>query len=132
MRPVVKSNGEEYCLYLLAAVKSNGEEYCEYLLAQVKSNGEKYHEYLLANDDDLLSISWQLMKTMLRIKEKFREYLGAVLWEMKTKNGKECWTQSDDKYLAASVENMESNLQYFERWRLRMARSAGLSLMTST
>jgi hypothetical protein len=58
MRPVVKSNEEEYCLYLLAAVKSNGEEYCEYLLAKVKSNGEKYYEYLLANDDDLLSISW--------------------------------------------------------------------------
>ena len=33
---------------------------------------------------------------------------------MKTKNGKECWAQSDDKYLAASVENMESNLKKCE------------------
>jgi hypothetical protein len=44
---------------------------------------------------------------MLRNKEKSRDYLG----EMKTKNGKECWTQSDDKYLAASIENMEANLK---------------------
>ena len=87
----------------------------------VKPNGEKYYEYLLAYVDDLLSISFDPMKTMLLIKEKFtlkgdkiappEDYLGAVLAKMKNRNGTECWTQSADKYLAASVKNVEDKLR---------------------
>jgi hypothetical protein len=87
----------------------------------VKPNGEKYYEYLLAYVDDLLSISWEPMQTMLLIKKKFtlkgdkiappEDYLGAVLSKMKTEQGNDCWTQSADKYLAASVQNVEANLK---------------------
>ena len=87
----------------------------------VKPNGETYYEYLLAYVDDLLSISLNPMKTMLRVKDKFElkgdkiappeDYLGAVLGKMKTTSGTECWTQSADKYLAASVENVEAKLK---------------------
>jgi hypothetical protein len=68
-----------------------------------------------------LSISWEPMKTMQRIKDKFtlkgdkiappEDYLGAVLREMATPSGGVCWSQSADKYLAASVENVEANLK---------------------
>jgi hypothetical protein len=54
----------------------------------VKPNGETYYEYLLAYIDDLLSISFKPMKTMLQVKAKFKlkgnkiappeDYLGAV------------------------------------------------------
>jgi hypothetical protein len=87
----------------------------------VKPNGDEYYEYLLAYVDDLLSISWEPMKTMQRIKDKFtlkgnkiappEDYLGAVLREMATPSGGVCWSQSADKYLAASVENVEANLK---------------------
>ena len=38
------------------------------------------------------------------------DYLGAVLEKMTTANGTECWTQSSDKYVRASVENLEAFL----------------------
>jgi hypothetical protein len=87
--------------------------------------GEQYYEYLLAYVDDLLCISYYPMKTMKRIQDKFKlkgdkiesptDYLGAVLGKMETEGGGECWTQSADKYLAASVENVEARLKKLGR-----------------
>ena len=37
-------------------------------------------------------------------------YLGALLSELETDNGKKCWTMSSEKYVKASVENVESGL----------------------
>jgi hypothetical protein len=87
----------------------------------VKKNGETYYEYLLAYVDDLLSISMDPMKTMRQVQKKFKlkgdkiappeDYLGAVLAKMKNGSHNECWTQSADKYLAASVANVEAKLK---------------------
>ena len=122
----LKSAGAAFRAFLAEHLHSIGYQpsYADpdvWMRPAVKPNGEKYYEYLLAYVDDLLSISFDPMKTMLRIKDKFElkgnkiepptDYLGAVLAKMKAQNGGECWTQSADKYLAASVENVEMKLK---------------------
>ena len=92
-----------------------------WLRPAVKLNGEEYYEYLLAYCDDILAISMVHQKTMLQIKRKFElknnkfdapeTYLGANLSLMENEYGFPCWTQSADKYLAASVENVEAKLK---------------------
>ena len=85
-----------------------------------KPSGFKYYEYVLCYVDDVLSLSHDLMKTMRGIQSSFKlkddkieppsDYLGAVLEKMTMTVGTKCWTQSSDKYIAASLENMESVL----------------------
>ena len=92
-----------------------------WLRPAVKKNGDEYYEYVLAYCDDILAISMKPSKTMLQIKKKFvlkndrydppEDYLGATLAVMKNDSGIDCWTQSSDKYIAASVKNVEEKLR---------------------
>ena len=107
----------------------------------VKSNGERYYEYLLAYCDDLLSLSVNAMKTMLQIKDKFElkgdkiaapeGYLGATLSTMQNNDGDDCWTQSSDKYLAASVQNVEAKLREAGRPGLPSAKQCRTPFVTN-
>ena len=86
----------------------------------VKASGFEYYEYVLCYVDDVLSISADPMKTMKGIQATFKlkdnkieppeDYLGARLDKMSTVTGTECWTQSSDRYIAASIRNVESVL----------------------
>ena len=70
--------------------------------------------------DEVLSISHDAMKTTKGIHHKFRlkddkivepeNYLGNVLSNMITANGRECWSMSPEKYCKAAVLNAEQNL----------------------
>ena len=92
-----------------------------WLRPAVKPNGDDYYEYILTYCDDILCISMNPKKSMLQIREKFElkndkiakldDYLGDTLSQMKNGNGNWCWTQSADKYLAASVKNVEEKLK---------------------
>ena len=86
----------------------------------VKPNGEDYYEMLLTYVDDILCVSHDSMKTMQQIQQKLKlkndkyeppnDYLGAVLSRMTTASGTECWTQSSDKYVEASIKEIEAVL----------------------
>jgi hypothetical protein len=75
--------------------------------------------------DDILCISDNPMKTMVRIKEKFdlkndevktpSDYLGSVLERVTNENGVVCWSQSSDKYVQAAVANVEEKLRTSKR-----------------
>jgi hypothetical protein len=107
----------------------------------IKRNGDRYYEYLLAYCDDLLSISMKPMKTMLQIKEKFElkndkiaepeDYLGATLSKMQNNSGLDCWTQSSDKYLSASVRNVEAKLKESGRQGLPSAKQCRTPFVTN-
>ena len=86
----------------------------------VKPNGTEYYEMLLCYVDDLLCVSDNPQETMEQVKERFTlkgdaygtptEYLGATVERMQTAHGETCWTQSSDKYVKASVEQIEKTL----------------------
>jgi len=92
-----------------------------WLRPAVKPNGEEYYEMILAYVDDVLVMSHDPGKTMEQIKLKFqlkgdkygtpKDYLGATLGKLTTANGTECWTQSSDKYVEASIKELETNLK---------------------
>ena len=86
----------------------------------VKQCGFKYYEYVLTYVDDCLAISDNPKVTMQGIQAKFKlkndkyaeptDYLGATLVKMTTASGTECWTQSSDKYIMASIQSVEATL----------------------
>ena len=92
-----------------------------YLRPAVKPNGFKYYEYVLCYVDDVLHVSFEPMKTMNGIKEKFKIkndkieepdiYLGASITKMMNNNGSECWAMSSDSYCSSLVKNVEESLQ---------------------
>ena len=91
-----------------------------WLRPAVKQCGFKYYEYVLTYVDDCLAISDNPKVTMQGIQAKFKlkndkyaeptDYLGATLVKMTTASGTECWTQSSDKYIMASIQSVEATL----------------------
>ena len=87
----------------------------------VKPNGRTYWEYVLCYVDDVLSISFDPMKTMKGIQCKFKlkddkiedpkMYLGADLSKMLNVDGDECWSMSSDTYCQAAVKNVAEVLE---------------------
>jgi len=96
-----------------------------WLRPAVKPDGTEYYEMILCYVDDILSISHDPMRTMLRIKEKFAlkndevktpsDYLGGTLALMNNEMGVPCWSQSSDKYVKAAIENVETKLKASDR-----------------
>jgi hypothetical protein len=96
-----------------------------WMKSAVKPNGEKYYEYALAYVDDILTIGMEPEHTMNQIQEKFKlkndkvappdDYLGAVLKLVKNDRGEFVWSQSSDKYVKASVENVEAKLKSLKK-----------------
>jgi hypothetical protein len=86
-----------------------------WLQPAVKPDDFKYYEYILCYVDDVLSISADPKKTMLRIQEDFKlkddkiakpyVYLGATIANMSLDNGKTCWTMSPEQYAKAAITN---------------------------
>ena len=81
----------------------------------VKSDGEEYYEYIICYVDDVLEISDDAMVLMKEIQKDFRfkknkieppeMYLGAYL-ERKILNGKSVWTMCSKDYVKMVVENI--------------------------
>jgi Reverse transcriptase (RNA-dependent DNA polymerase) len=90
-----------------------------WLRLAVKADGFEYYELVLCYVDDVLSISANpevALKTLtgtFTLKDKKIEkpemYLGAQLGQMDV-NGTSCWTMSAEKYMNASVKNVEETL----------------------
>ena len=86
----------------------------------MKNCGFEYYEYVLTYVDDCLALSHNPKATMQGIQSKFKlkndkfaepsDYLGATLAKMTTASGTECWTQSSDKYVMASLHSVEATL----------------------
>ena len=91
-----------------------------WLRPAVKNCGFQYYEYVLTYVDDCLAISHNPKAIMQGIQSKFKLkndkydeptiYLGATLAKMTTASGIDCWTQSSDKYVAASIQSVETTL----------------------
>ena len=91
-----------------------------WLRPEVKENGFEYYEVILCYVDDVLSISHDPMKTMNGIRANFTPkddkvekpdiYLGALLDNMATADGVECWKMSPEKYCKSAVKNVEKTL----------------------
>ena len=103
---------------------------------------QEYWEYVLTYVDDILAISSNPLATMKQIQSKFKlkndkiahptDYLGAVLGKMKSnETGAEFWTQSSDKYVAASIKNVETKLKSLGRNSLVSSRRDCRSPMPS-
>jgi Reverse transcriptase (RNA-dependent DNA polymerase) len=90
-----------------------------WLRPAVKANGFEYYEIVLCYVDDILSISVDPEATLKGLQSTFKlkddkiekpdMYLGAQLDQMFV-DGAECWTMSAEKYVQASVKNVEDNL----------------------
>jgi hypothetical protein len=91
-----------------------------WLQPAVKADGFKYYEMVLCFVDDVLSVSADPLKTLhqglqttFKLKDdKIAEpdiYLGVQLGK-KNADGIDCWTMSAEKYVAASVKNVEKTL----------------------
>ena len=75
-----------------------------WLWPAVKPDGFEYYEMILCYVDDVLSISYDAMKTMKGIQRKLKlkddkvaepeNYLGNGLSKMVTAHGHECWSRS--------------------------------------
>jgi hypothetical protein len=87
-------------------------------------DGRDYYEYILTYVDDIfLCISHEPIQSMKMIQQKFKlkgdkiapptDYLGAVVLApiMETDLGTTCWPQSSDKYVSATVANVEAYLK---------------------
>ena len=85
----------------------------------VKADGFEYYEMILCYVDDILCISDDPKKSLLALTAVFKlkddkieppeMYLGAQLNKMFI-DGNECWTMSAEKYVNASVKNIEETL----------------------
>jgi Reverse transcriptase (RNA-dependent DNA polymerase) len=111
-----------------------------WLRPAVKSNGFEYYEMVLCYVDDILSISHDPHSTLIALTTTFKlkddkieapdVYLGAELAKMKVGSGEEgieCWTMSADKYVSASIKNVEDNLAKIGligvlRWAVELGR----------
>ena len=90
-----------------------------WLRPAVKASGFEYYEMVLCYVDDILSISHDPHSTLIALTSTFKLkdnkieepviYLGAQLGKMKIE-GIECWTMSAEKYVVASVKNVEESL----------------------
>jgi hypothetical protein len=90
-----------------------------WLRPAVKPNGFEYYEVVLCYVDDVLSVSddphttLQGLQTTFKLKDdKIAEpdmYLGAQLGKMDVE-GHQCWTMSAEKYVLASINNVEEVL----------------------
>jgi hypothetical protein len=90
-----------------------------WLRPAVKPDGFEYYELVLCYVDDVLSIAadpaatlWRLQSVFKLKDDKIAEpdiYLGAQLGKM-VADGHECWTMSAEKYVQASVRNVEESL----------------------
>ncbi|KAI2504254.1 Reverse transcriptase (RNA-dependent DNA polymerase) [Fragilaria crotonensis] len=90
-----------------------------WLRPAVKANGFEYYELALCYVDDILCISDDPKATLLDLTTVFKLkddkieppeiYLGAQLDKMVI-GGAECWTMSAEKYVMASVKNVEEAL----------------------
>ena len=86
----------------------------------VKLDGSEYYEIVLFYVDDVLAISDDPMNTICGIKSVFKligdkadipdRYLGDTIKTAETANGTTCWKMSSEKYVKASVENVELKL----------------------
>ena len=91
-----------------------------WLRPAVKSNGFEYYEMVLCYVDDILAISDDPKATLMALTSVFKlkddkieepdVYLGAQLAKVTTDQGIECWTMSAEKYVDASVTNVEEAL----------------------
>ena len=90
-----------------------------WLRPAVKPDGFEYYEIVLCYVDDILSISVDPEATLKGLQATFKlkddkiekpeMYLGAQLDQMFV-DGNECWTMSAEKYIQASIKNVESTL----------------------
>jgi hypothetical protein len=90
-----------------------------WLRPAVKPNGFEYYEMVLCYVDDILAMSHDPHATLIaltsvfRLKddkiEKLEIYLGAQLGKLVV-DEVECWTMSAEKYVHASVKNVEESL----------------------
>ena len=86
-----------------------------------KPSGERYHKYVLCYVDDILVLLHHPIRSMDGIRDMFKlkgdraeksdMYLGAQVTEVQTDNGTKCWSLSSEKYLKASVNNVEATLR---------------------
>jgi hypothetical protein len=90
-----------------------------WLRPAVKVDGFEYYEIVLCYVDDILSISVDPEATLKGLQATFKLkddkiekpeiYLGAQLDQIIV-DGHECWTMSAEKYLQASIKNVEETL----------------------
>ena len=90
-----------------------------WLRPAVKADGFEYYELVLCYVDDVLSMSADPKATLRGLQSVFKLkddkiaepdiYLGAQLGKMNI-DGLECWTMSAEKYVLASVRNVEESL----------------------
>ena len=86
----------------------------------VRPDGNEYYKMALCYVDEVLVIAAEPMKTMDGVRAVFKlkgdkvekpdMYLGASLSELETADGKKCWTMSSEKYVKASIKNVEARL----------------------
>jgi hypothetical protein len=91
-----------------------------WLKAAVKPDGFEYYEMVLCYVDDVMVISHQPGKTIDGLQKVFKlkgdkaeapdMYLGVGLEKKENSNGTKCWTMSPQKYVDASVKNVEDKL----------------------
>jgi hypothetical protein len=91
-----------------------------WLKAAVKPNGFEYYEMVLVYVDDVMVISHVPSRTINGIKAVFKlkgdaaappdMYLGVTLEKKENAAGTKCWTMSPEKYVNASVKNVEEAL----------------------
>ena len=92
-----------------------------WIIPAVKGGGFKYYEYVILYVDNILCIPHVPLKIFVGIKAVFKlkgdkaepheMYLGAALKKVTNYDGAECWTMSSEKYLYASIKNVEENLE---------------------
>jgi Reverse transcriptase (RNA-dependent DNA polymerase) len=90
-----------------------------WLRPATKPDGFEYYEIVLCYVDDVLSVSADPLATLQGLQSTFKlkddkieepdMYLGAQLGKMQV-DGHECWTMSAEKYVVASVKNVEEVL----------------------
>ena len=91
-----------------------------WLKAGVKPDGFKYYEIALCYVDDVMVISHLPSRTISGIQRVFKlkgdganppdMYLGVTLEKKPNSQGTPCWSMSSEKYVAASVVNVEEKL----------------------
>ena len=86
----------------------------------IKSDRTEYYEYFLVYVYRVIVISCVPIKTMegieclIKLKldkvEPPNMYLGASLYQVKTKGRNKCWSMSAKKYVKAAIVNLEATL----------------------
>ena len=97
--------------------KTSREDPDVWIKSAVKVNGFKYYEYILFYFDNVLCISHVPLKKIDGIKSVFKlkgdraeppkMYLGTVLQKVTNYYDTEFWTMLSEKYLDATIKNVE-------------------------